>query len=86
MPKQIGDNRRAGAALWQRVVMAGNLSDDRRNLGRKLEIAIRNEKASYAAKIDGAEEVFQIDIKYETLISVNIGVGDYGISGPEAVR
>jgi hypothetical protein len=72
--------------LRQRVVVTGNLSDDRRDLLVEREIAVLDQKSSDPAEIDGWEEVLKVEVKNPAAVAVLPGVGDDRLAALESVR
>ncbi len=60
---QVGNDRRARAALRERVLEARDLRDDRRDLLIELEVVVVNEEAAHPPEIEAREEVLEVEIE-----------------------
>ena len=60
MGYQVGDYWRRWSALGEFIIVAGNLSDDRRDIGMKVEFIVVNKKTSHATKVKRGEEIFDV--------------------------
>lgn len=60
MGDRIGDNRRAGAALWKPVLKAGNLRDERCHLAVQFETVVAEKESSDASEVERREEILEI--------------------------
>src|SRR5437588_5950039 len=83
---QIRDDRRARAALRQRIVMAGDLRDDRSDLVIQCKISVLDEETPDAAKVDRREEILQIKIEHPAPLPVLTRVRDDRAVTLESVR
>lgn len=59
---EICNNRRTRTTLGERVVMTGNLGNQRCNLVSELEVLVMNEEAAYATEVKCGEEILKIQI------------------------
>ena len=78
MPNQVGNNRGTWTSLWQRILMAGDLSENRCDLGIKREMLVIYEKSANPTKIYRSKEVLKVDIEDETSFEMLRSVGDDG--------
>lgn len=56
--------------MWENVIKARYLGDDRRDRRRKLIIPVTNEECPYAAEVELIKIVLNVEIEYEPPVSV----------------
>lgn len=72
--------------MRQRVLVARDLSNDRRNLWRESEPSIVDEEAAYTAKVNASEKILDINVKDETPPFMHIRVRNDSSNFPKPVR
>lgn len=82
---QVRDNRRTWAALWKGFLETCNLSKDRCNFRMQGKFLIFQEITAHAPKVDGAEEILQIDIEDISPILLLTCISDNGAPTFEAM-
>jgi hypothetical protein len=86
MGDEVREDRRAGASLRERVVIASNLREDGGHLRVEGEMLVNDEKSPNSPKVDTAKEVGKIKIENPTSASVSTSVAHYGSVALESVR
>jgi hypothetical protein len=86
MADEVRHDRRARSTLWQTFVIAGDLRQDRRDLGIQEEISILDEKAPDSTKIDGWKKIVKVNIENISALMMLSGICDNRTISLESVR
>ena len=85
MRDKVGDDRRARTSLRQRVLEAGDLRDDRRDLLVKLETVVADKVPPNPAEIERRKEILQVEIEDIAAALMPPRITDDGQRSSEAV-
>jgi hypothetical protein len=75
---QVRDDGRTRTPLRQRIVMACDLRNHCRDCLSKLEAFVSDKKSAHSSKIDGGEEILQINVEDVSPVTVLARVSNDG--------